>query len=157
LIYLGTLKRNNTIEEKIEVGGNILSYCGKCKADSLHIVFAMQESKIGKVTCESCGAKHNYRKPKSLPEDKTASKPSKNTKSPAQRIKKSSKKIDDTLANYDPNTVLNYSMKEDYKESSIIRHSSFGIGIVTKKITTTKVEAQFENGVIKLLAINRTV
>ena len=140
---------NNTIE----VGENILSYCGKCKADSLHIIFAMENSKISKVTCESCGAKHNYRKPKSLTEDK----PSKNTKSAASRkIKKSSKKRNDILENHDTNTVLNYSIKQNYNESSIIRHSSFGIGVVTKKIGQEKIEVEFENGVVKLLVINWT-
>jgi hypothetical protein len=45
-------------------------------------------------------------------------------------------------------------MKQKHEESSLIRHPSFGVGVVTRKIDQNKIEVQFEND-IKLLAINR--
>jgi len=150
---------NNKVEEKLEVGGNILSYCGKCKADSMHVVFAMEESKISKLTCEGCGARHNYRKPKSLiEENKAARKASKSARaSTSSKVRKPSKKINDILADYDPNILQNYSVTENYKDSSIIKHPSFGVGVVTKKIGQEKIEVQFEDGSSKLLVINWVV
>jgi len=143
-------------DEKIEVGKEILSYCGKCKVDSTHIVSAMEKDKLSKVTCKTCNAQHNYRKPKSLAKDKTATKPSKRAKSTSSRKKQvcPAKEWADLIANYDLNAAQNYSMKKNYKESSIIRHPSFGMGVVTEKINQKKIRVQFETGV-KLLAINK--
>jgi len=143
---------DNTSEEKINVGENILSYCGKCKNDSMHTIIAMEEKKINKLECESCGAKHNYRKPKSLTEGKT-SKKEKGSTTP-KKTKKVAKKKNGLLENYDANKVVDYSMKGNYTASAIIRHSSFGIGVVTKRVSGDKIEVDFEDGVSKLLVIN---
>ncbi len=147
---------NKTNEEKIEVGNDILSYCGKCKVDSTHIISAMEKDKLSKVTCRTCNAIHNYRKPKSLIESKTAKKPLKRTKTTSSRKgpKNASEKWTDLLANYDVNEAQAYKVRQSYEESSIIRHPSFGLGIVTKKINQKKIEVQFEVGV-KLLIINK--
>ncbi len=144
------------IEEKIEAGKDILSYCGKCKADSIHIISAMEKDKLSKVMCKTCNAKHNYRKPKSLAKDNPATKPSKRAKStPSRKNQRNpSKKWNDLVENYDLNGARDYTMKQSYEESSIIRHPAFGIGVVTKKVDQTRIEVQFELGV-KLLVINR--
>ena len=142
-------------ENKIEVGKDILSYCGKCKVDSIHVISAMENDKISKVMCRTCDAQHNYRKPKSLAKDKITTKRLKSAKSSSARKNQvsASKKWDDLVANYDINSAQNYSMKKNHEESSIIRHPMFGIGVVTKKIDQTKIEVQLETGT-KLFVIN---
>ncbi len=143
-------------EEKIEVGNDILSYCGKCKVDSTHIISAMEKDKLSKFTCRTCNARHNYRKPKSMMKDKTAAKVLSRAKTTSSRKgqKNSSEKWNDLLANYDLSAAQGYSMKKSYKESSVIQHPSFGLGIVIKKINQKKIEVQFEVGV-KLLIMNK--
>ncbi len=146
---------NKTSKDKIEAGQDILAYCGKCKADTEHVISAMENDKISKVMCRACDAQHNYRKPKSLANDKKAPKTTKTVKSTTSRKAKISpaKKWAELTANHDPNSVQAYSLKQNYENAAVIRHSDYGIGVVTKKIDQTKIEVQFEDGV-KLLAIN---
>lgn len=142
-------------KDTIEAGQDILACCGKCKADTNHVISAMENDKISKVMCRACNAQHNYRKPKSQTTAKKAPKPTKSPKSAASRKTQISpaKQWAELTANYDPNSVQGYSLKKNYDAATIIRHSAFGVGVVTKKIDQTKIEVQFEDGV-KLLAIN---
>ncbi len=151
--------KNTIKEEKIEVGNDILSHCGKCKEDTYHIISVMAGDKISKVMCKTCKAQHNYRKPKMLDKDKTETKPVKTAKtakttSARKGLKSAAKKWNDILANYELNDAQGYKMKQNYEESAIIDHPAFGIGVVTRKIDQNKIEIHFETG-IKLLAINR--
>ncbi len=141
---------------EIEVGKEILSYCGKCKADSNHIISAAEGNKISKVMCTTCKAQHNYRKPKSLIKEKAASKPKKSAKSASTRKspKTPVKTWDEFIVDYDLNSAKDYSMQQNYEISCVIRNPVFGIGVVIKKIDQTKIEVQFETGV-KILIINR--
>ncbi len=146
-------------EQKIEVGNDILSHCGKCKDDTFHVISVMEGEKISKVMCKTCKAQHNYRKPKMQDKDKTETKSAKTTKpvktTATKRGQKSAaKKWNDLLANYELKDAQGYKMKQNYEESAIINHPSFGIGVVTRKIDQQKIEIHFETG-IKLLAINR--
>ncbi len=88
--------------------------------------------------------------------DKTAAKASSRAKTTSSRKgqKNPSEKWNALLADYDLSTAQGYSMKKSYKESSVIQHPSFGLGIVIKKINRKKIEVQFEAGV-KLLIINK--
>ena len=141
----------------MEVGSEIVSYCGKCKDDTTHIISVMESNNISKVMCRTCNSQHNYRKPKSEVEDKPAAaktpkaaKPASPRKSPAGP----SKKWADLLLNRDLNSAQDYNMKQNYEQSTIIRHSSFGVGIVTKKVNQNTAEVLFETGA-KMLVINR--
>lgn len=149
---------NRTVEKKIEAGNDILAYCGKCKDDSDHTIASMEGDKICKVLCKTCKALHNYRRPKKTDKENSAISTSKSTKSTSSqkgsRKSKSSKKWNDLIANYDLDSALDYSMKNEHEESSLIRHPSFGVGVVLRKIDQNKIEVQFEND-IKLLVINR--
>lgn len=141
--------------EKNEAGKEVLSYCGKCKDDSSHVILAMEGDEISKVMCTTCKASHNYRKPKSLKIAETAAmKPEKAKKTVIKKTISSSKKWNELTENFDPDLVLDYKMTQNYKVSSIIRHPSFGIGYITKKIDPTKIEVQFEDNV-KILLINK--
>lgn len=143
-------------EEKIEVGSEILSHCGKCKDDTTHVISVMADEKISKVMCNTCKAQHNYRKPKMQDKDKTETKPVKTAKTTSARkgLKSAAKKWNDILANYELSDAQGYKMKQDYEEAALIDHPVFGIGVVTRKIDQYKIEVHFETG-LKLLAINR--
>ena len=148
--------KKTTKEKKIEAGEEILSHCGKCKDDTCHVISVVADEKISKVMCNTCKAQHNYRKPKMQDKDSTETKPVKSAKTTSVRrgLKSAAKKWNDILANYELNDAQGYKMKQDYEESALIKHPSFGIGVVTRKIDQNKIEIYFETG-LKLLAINR--
>ena len=106
--------------------------------------------------CKTCNAIHNYRKPKSLTTKKSSTKPATRAKKTTTRktTKKPAQKWEDLIAQYDLSSAQDYSMKQNYEETAIIRHKSFGIGIVAKKVGQTKIEVKFELG-DKLLITNK--
>jgi hypothetical protein len=146
---------NKIIKDKAEAGQDILAYCGKCKTDTEHVVSAMEKDEISKVMCRACDAQHNYRKPKSQATAKKAPKATKSPKPAASRKAQTSpaKKWAELTAHYDPNSVQDYSLKQNFENAAIISHPAYGVGVVTKKVDQTKIEVQFEDGV-RLLAIN---
>lgn len=148
---------SRTLDEKIEAGKEILSYCGKCKADTDHIISAVEHNQISKVMCRTCNAQHNYRKPKSLVKDKLVKKVAKKSKfarSSGKSTKKFADKWNELLLNYNLDSAPKYNMKQNYEESDIIDHPSFGIGVITKKVDENKIEVCFEAG-FKRLIINK--
>ncbi len=150
---------SKTSQEKVEAGSEVLSHCGKCKDDTYHIISVMSGDKISKVMCKTCKAQHNYRKPKMQDKDTTETKPvktAKTTKTASTRrsLKSAAKKWNDLLANYELKDAKGYNIKQNFEESALIDHPSFGIGVVTRKIDQFKIEIHFEEG-IKLFAINR--
>jgi hypothetical protein len=116
----------------------------------------MEKDKIRKVTCKSCKAQHNYRKPQNIEGVQAVSKPTKRAKSSSagKSQQSSSRKWNQILMNYDIDNAQTYNMGKDFETSTLIKHSSFGIGVITKKIDQGKIEVQFENEV-KLLVINK--
>src|SRR5258708_17991440 len=49
----------------LKPGAEVDSYCTKCRMDLLHRIIAMNNGKIIRVECRTCGGHHNYRAPKS--------------------------------------------------------------------------------------------
>ncbi len=145
---------NKITEEKVEAGSDILAYCGKCKEDSDHTISSTDNDKIYKVLCKTCSALHNYRKPKGAEVGAVKTAKGKKAASSKKSLTKSVKKWNELLADYDLNNAQEYSMKQNQEEAALINHSSFGVGVVMRKIDQNKIEVQFENE-IKLLAINR--
>ncbi|MDR1166348.1 MAG: hypothetical protein LBO66_10890 [Deltaproteobacteria bacterium] len=49
--------------DEIRVGGEIESYCTKCRRTTTHRVVSMKDDKPKTVSCLSCGGQHLFRKP----------------------------------------------------------------------------------------------
>ncbi len=123
------------------VGGNVESWCGKCKSEREHKIVAMIENAPKKVICNTCKAQHNFR---SKPSEKIREKP-----------KTSTRKVKSHEANYegclsrltggDFSKAKKYSIKGNFKKDEIIDHSLFGIGIVSSVIQFKKIEVLFKD------------
>ena len=73
-------------DQKIEVGQDVLSYCGKCKLALNHVIMAMKdENTIGRCECLTCHAKHLYRNP-DAPVKKTGTRKKKEVAIPIDQI-----------------------------------------------------------------------
>src|SRR5262245_60609736 len=57
--------RGHVTTKKARTGGEIDSYCTKCRLDLTHRIIAMVGDVVKKVECKTCGSHHLYRKPKS--------------------------------------------------------------------------------------------
>jgi hypothetical protein len=47
-----------------EIGGQLDTYCTKCKLDRAHRIVSMAGGAVKTVECQTCGAHHLYRRPK---------------------------------------------------------------------------------------------
>lgn len=115
------------IVKRLEVGGDIEAYCGKCKETREHVIAALNDKgEVARVQCRVCGGNHLYR----------ARKPA--TKTPGTRTTRSRK---DAMP--EPNGELRpYSMQERFAAGDGIMHPKFGVGVVIE-VRAGKIDVKF--------------
>lgn len=140
------------------VGGEIVSYCTKCKMDLTHRIIAMVASAAVKVECRTCGSHHKYRKPM---EDRGAQAGSSAQSSPSTSKKTSGtatshgratrgsdqeKLWESMIAGQPSNAFRRYGPTETFGLNDRIHHSKFGDGYVSRVIDEHKIEVLFQDG-----------
>ncbi|MBI3804689.1 MAG: hypothetical protein HY282_13105 [Nitrospirae bacterium] len=125
-----------SIQQSYKVGGEITSFCTKCKLALEHIIAAVADEKIAKVQCRTCGGFHRYIDP-SIPRDAT---PKKSKKAKADETWE--KMIQLSAAK----KKLPYSMTGSFKEKDVIDHLKFGLGVVTERLSWDKIQVTFKEG-----------
>jgi hypothetical protein len=143
-------------------GGEVDAWCTKCRMDLLHRIIAMQNGRIVRVECRTCGGHHNYRKPKDAPaEAKSAASPRHGSNGTAQtrssppgsRKSAAAQAELDRAANWEK-AVLGqpiakfraYRANETFQLGDLIRHGKFGDGFIVRVIDRQKVEVMFKDG-----------
>lgn len=115
------------------IGDRVDSYCGRCKMMLAHTVEAIEGGKIKKCHCNTCGAQHAFR-PK-----------------PPKRIGSGpggfeSTDFDKLVKGQDPDKAKKYATSERFQPTELIKHASFGMGIVLACKESNKIEVLFEDG-----------
>jgi hypothetical protein len=128
---------------KLSTGGDVDSWCTKCKIMILHTIVAMVEDKPKKVQCNSCGSNHVFRADppgtrRSATGRKTTSKSSRGALKPSDYEK--------LMEGRDRREARRYSPKLEFQKSELIIHPKFGLGIATLLKDQTKVEVLFPEG-----------
>lgn len=118
-------------------GSEVDSWCTKCKLVLGHTVIAVSGTRIARVRCNTCMTEHAYR----------AGPPG--TASPAKpRVTRESKQVlsfDALLAGKDTSKARAYLTRDQYKEAELIKHASFGLGLV-QTVRGGKIEVLFRVG-----------
>jgi len=141
-------------------GGEIDSYCTKCRLDLTHRIIAMVGDTVKKVECKTCGSHHQYRRPKSerdAVKDKVMKRSDERPRSGgstrAERAAAQSRLERDQTAAWEhaiagqPTTAFKaYRITLILAEGELVHHSKFGDGVVAKVIDRGKVEILFEDG-----------
>lgn len=117
---------------KIEPGGTIDSWCGKCKMMLAHTIEAMVGKKPARVHCNTCQSQHTYK----------ASEPGKS----APRATGTRPGRYKTLLATNAGTAKTYSPKDTYKQGDVLQHPNFGVGVTTAVKDVSKIEVLFEAG-----------
>jgi hypothetical protein len=137
--------------KKLSTGDITEARCTRCQEIMNHTIVAMIEEKIVRVQCNTCNGVHNYRSP--LPAKKaTAPKaasattakgtPRVSRKDPAAGEKQ---EWAEQIVKMQPELAIAYSMEGKYKVNSLVKHTTFGLGIV-KRQSPGKVEMLFADG-----------
>ena len=153
--------------KKPKTGGEIDSYCTKCKLDLTHRIIAMVGDEVKKVECKTCGSHHLYRRPKSevlaaaaLKAKTTGSASAKREggsdekrSSGARAGSAAAKREMDLTAQWEhaiagqPSTAFKpYRISLTLNPGELVRHPKFGDGVVARVIDRGKVEILFKDG-----------
>lgn len=128
------------------VGGEVDSFCTRCKFSLAHTILAMVGTKLARVRCNTCGGDHVYRSgPPGSPSPRSSSS-SGGGGAKAGRVTKEEKQIisfQERLAGHDLNAVEAYSPRVTYVVDQLVKHPTFGIGIVSA-VRGDKVDVAFK-------------
>jgi hypothetical protein len=119
----------------LTVGGAIDAYCSKCKSVKSHVLVALKGGRPAKTECGTCGSVHAYRKT-------------------APDTSKKRSPFEDAMDGRDTSKAIPYKLDRKFNLSDVVKHKSFGIGLVTRVISDKKMEVLFEQST-KLLIHGR--
>jgi len=139
------------IDHELSAGDQVDSRCLKCKAVTNHTIVAMSGGKIAKVECNTCRGRHNYR-PESAPKNKVVQRKGEkiSARAAGARISEEMKAaalFDSLLAGRNGDGGIAYAMTGDFAQGALIDHPTFGLGVVSRKISATRIEVVFRSGV----------
>lgn len=150
------------VSRKLTAGGEVVSYCTKCKMDLNHRIIALVEGVPVKVECESCGSHHKYRRPM---EDRAADKRARATPSTRGRVASSTprsaagraaveaaneadreREWQGRIAGKMASDFSKYTPKGTFDTDDLLHHAKFGDGFVVRVIEGNKIEVMFQDG-----------
>jgi hypothetical protein len=129
------MKKETTI-----VGGDIDSWCTRCKMLLGHTILAMVGTRPARVRCNTCQGEHNFRA--------SAAEPKKGSWEPkVDRDRRLAKPIvtswEALLAKKDLSLARRYSAKERFEMDDVLDHPTFGIGLV-QEVRGDKMKVAFK-------------
>ena len=124
-------------DAKIDLGQDILSYCGRCKMPLTHLIITLTKKGLpDKCECKTCKAKHKYRDPDKVSKTGT-------------RIKKatlSAEAVWKEVMEAAKGPAIAYAMSGEFEEGQLLDHTSFGQGVVKELVGCNKIRVIFEAG-----------
>jgi hypothetical protein len=147
----------------LKAGGEVDSWCTKCKLVLTHRIIAMVATTPVRVECSTCNSHHNFRA--RAPGDKTPAGRGSSTRASAsasssgsagprstrgptkaqQAILDRERTWEKSIAGKGVHEFRPYRTTEIFNEGDLIRHSKFGDGVVTRLLEGKKVEILFKD------------
>ncbi len=124
------------------VGGDVDAHCTKCKMELAHVIVAMVDTRPKRVECKTCGSTHNYRSNTDVKEA-TKRKTKRTTTKAAQA---QAQDYETALAGRDIASAQRYRITEEFQEGAVVDHKKFGLGVVTRVLSGSKIEVIFREG-----------
>ena len=122
------------------IGKDIDSWCTRCRMMLAHTVEAVVNGRVTRVHCNTCGGQHAHR----------ARPPGTGTGSRARTTRaeavKPARDYAALLRSRDPATARPYATTERFKDGELIRHPTFGLGLITALRDGNKIEVVFTDG-----------
>lgn len=164
--------------DPVAVGRDIDAHCSRCRLDLAHTIIAMVGVKVVQARCNTCGAVHRYKAPKSEPKTgglsvrkrasdgavtvgaAPAKKPAARTAAskraaPAAAPKERFEEWQRLVGNSDDVEARHaraYSMRDSFEDGELVRHDKFGLGKVMRMEAEDRVVILFREGEKRLVA-----
>jgi hypothetical protein len=140
----------------LKAGGEVDSWCTKCRLVLNHRIIAMVGSKPVRVECSTCGSHHNYRghapgdKPSASPRERAASaaaspRVSRGPSKAEQERLGREQSWEKAIAGKGVRDFKPYRVSQTFQSGDLVRHSKFGDGVVTRIVDAHKVEILFKD------------
>lgn len=134
---------------KLAAGDIVEARCTRCRTLTNHTIVAMVGDTPKRVECNTCHGVHNFHAPAPVkaPKKPAAAKAA-TPRAPRANAGAAALQLEwtEAVADVDPATVRPYSMQTGFKAGELLRHPTFGLGLVRQKLDTTKIECLFEDG-----------
>ena len=127
------------------IGKSVDSWCARCKFMLAHTIEAVVNDKITRTHCNTCGAQHAYRR---NPPGTASAKLRGASSAHGGSTKASPPAVDyqALLNGKDVGNARAYKMSERFQPKEIIRHPTFGIGLVVRVRDANKIDVGFSDG-----------
>ncbi|MBN2527921.1 MAG: hypothetical protein JXR76_16145 [Deltaproteobacteria bacterium] len=133
-------------------GNAVEGYCLECKRDTVQTVLEVSGLQVRMVRCEKCGDEGPLRMPRhktkaglraALQKKVVTGAPKRRTRKPKEDPGQTFRQL---LQGKDISEAVDYNIRIQITEGDVIRHKSFGIGVVTTITATDKATVLFEEG-----------
>ena len=122
-----------------KVGGDILSFCTKCRMELAHVIVSMLDGKPSKVECKTCRGTHRYKL------GGTTGPRTTRTSAP-KSVVRASELWEQKMAQKTKADVSPYKANQRFNAGDVIQHPNFGVGIVEAVRSPTKIAVFFRDG-----------
>jgi hypothetical protein len=146
------------MSKQLKTGGEVDSWCTKCKLVLNHRIIAMVGGTPVRVECSTCGSHHNFRprapgeKAPSVVRSSSSSAGSSGPRSTRLSVTKAQQALLDREKAWEKatsgkavNEFRPYRVDQTFAEGDLIRHKKFGDGVVTRILDPKKVEILFKD------------
>ncbi len=129
-----------------KTGGDTLAWCTKCKMDLAHVIVSMIGPAPAKVICKTCKSQHNFRSAQGdLALPGMPRKPKPRAKEP-KAVVRAADHWETKMAQKSAATLLPYSPKEIFQLGDVIKHPTFGVGLIEEVRKGGKMVVLFREG-----------
>ena len=146
---------------ELKVGGEVDSYCTKCKMVLAHTVLAVWAGQIKKCQCNTCGGQHAYRRAEPGAPSSSSSAPVKASRPRSAAADKPKavaapevSSYDELMAGKDRASARPFNLKQKFAVGDLVSHPTFGMGVVAAARGLDKIDVAFP-GTIKTLQHNK--
>ncbi len=138
--------RAETLYGTPKVGGDTLSWCGKCRLELAHVIVAMIDGRPARVQCKTCKAQHGYKRVGAT-EIAVAKKRAAKTRStePKKTVVKAAVFWEERVAQLSAKVPRPYAVSERFDATDLLEHPTFGLGVV-ETIRGEKIVVLFRDG-----------
>lgn len=146
--------------KSLKAGGEVDSWCTKCKLLLTHRIVAMIGPKPARVECETCRSQHVFRERAPGEKATTAggavrkTAAAGTTRSTVTRLEQErrdrEKSWEKSVNGRAPTDFIKYDPKRTFGVGDLLRHTKFGDGVVTQVLDARKVEVLFRDEPRKL-------
>lgn len=135
----------------LAAGGEVDSWCTKCKLVLNHRIIAMVGKNPATVECSTCSSHHKWRarapgeKAPTADGKPRATRPPRGPSQKELLLREREQTWEKAVNGRAPNDFTAYKYQSNFEEGELVRHTKFGDGVVMRVVDVRKIEVLFKD------------